>query len=165
MTARAPGNSPASWLASAAWRPFRPLRWALGCVALLLAVTGCGSDTGQGKVTQDSLGKFEQGRKELAAKDVAAARDSFASAAEAGGLQVDLYCEARLQQAYCHACLGDHAAAHALLDELAGGAPDLGRVHAMRSFVFLRQGTPDKAEAELQKARALTPGIAVPAAP
>lgn len=134
-------------------------------VALVVFLAGCGGGDVRGTVTEDSLKALETGRQELAAKNLEAARDSFAAAAQAGGLQVDLYCEARLQQAYCAACLGEHEAAHALLDELTSGAPDLGRVHAMRGFVFARQGMADKAEAEIRKARALSPGIALPTQP
>ena len=69
------------------------------------------------------------------------ARDAFASATTAGGLQPDVYCAARLEQANCESRLGNHDAALAVLDELAAGAPDLTKIEEMRAQIRSRRGS------------------------
>jgi tetratricopeptide (TPR) repeat protein len=106
----------------------------VACVFVL--VSACGERRPDpGAVTRSSLKALEDGRAKMAAGDFAGAREAFAAAAAAGGLQPDFYCEARLQQAACEARMGDHAEALAVLDELAAGAPDLQRIEKMRAFV------------------------------
>ncbi len=107
-------------------------------VAVMLA-TGCSTPADSGAVTVSSLQSLEAGRTKAAAGDFAGAREAFAAAITGGGLQPDLYCEALLQQADCESRLGHHDAALALLDQLAQGAPDLGKVNAARTAVKNRQ--------------------------
>jgi len=106
---------------------------------MLITAPGCGENHDSGAVTASSLASLEEGKRRAEAGDFAAARESFRAAAEGGGLQPDQYCEARLQQAFCAARLGEQGEALALLDDLAKGAPDIGRVNAMRAFVKSRK--------------------------
>ncbi|NCX97625.1 MAG: hypothetical protein EBX35_03350 [Planctomycetia bacterium] len=110
-------------------------------VAVMLAA-GCSTPADSGAVTVSSLQSLEAGRTKAAAGDFAGAREAFAAAITGGGLQPDLYCEALLQQADCESRLGNHDAALALLDQLAQGAPDLGKVNAARTAVKARQTQP-----------------------
>jgi hypothetical protein len=107
-------------------------------VAVMLAA-GCSTPADSGAVTVSSLQSLEAGRTKAAAGDFAGAREAFAAAITGGGLQPDFYCEALLQQADCESRLGNHDAALALLDQLAQGAPDLGKVNAARTAVKNRQ--------------------------
>jgi hypothetical protein len=122
-------------------RPVPGRGWAIGLIALLLA-TGCSSpEPDVGEVTRSSLALVEEGRTKAAAGDFAGARDAFASATTAGGLQPDVYCAARLEQANCESRLGNHDAALAVLDELAAGAPDLTKIEEMRAQIRSRRGS------------------------
>ena len=119
-------------------------------VAVMLA-TGCSTPADSGAVTVSSLQSLEAGRTKAAAGDFAGAREAFAAAITGGGLQPDFYCEALLQQADCESRLGNHEAALALLDQLAQGAPDLGKVNAARTAAKARQTqtrTPERPAAE-----------------
>lgn len=125
----------------------RPLLAVVACVALVSpACRDAGRETGE--VTRTSIESYEQGVRQLEAGDVAAARASFAAAVEAGGLQPDLYCEARFRQAKCEAELGNHDAAIAMLEELARGAPDVDRINEeLESIRARRAGKPAQAPA------------------
>lgn len=108
-------------------------------VAIAIA-GGCSERTVEpGEVTRTSAAALEEGQRQLAAGNVSAAREAFAAAADGGGLQPDFYCEARLQQAWCAARLGDTAEALTLLDALATGAPDLERIEKVRAYIRSRQ--------------------------
>ena len=91
------------------------------------------------EVTRTSTAALDEGRRLLAARDFAAAREAFAAAADGGGLQPDFYCEARLQQAVCTAQLGRHEEAIALLEELATGAPDTDRINSLLATIRAQQ--------------------------
>lgn len=93
--------------------------------------------------------------------DHAAARELYRQAAERGGLQVDEFVECQVRLALCEARLGEFDGAHRLLDSLADGAPDMGRIHAARAFVFRRQQRPSEASAEEQRARQINPRISL----
>lgn len=109
-------------------------------VAIVVVSTGCGDrPPDPAETTRTSAAALEEGQRRLAAGDFAAARESFAAAADGGGLQPDFYCEARLQQAWCAAQLGDLDAATTLLDALAAGAPDLDRIDKVRAFIRSRR--------------------------
>jgi len=93
--------------------------------------------------------------------DHAAARELYRQASQRGGLQVDEFVECQIRLSLCEARLGDFGTAHQLLDSLAEGAPDMGRIHAARAFVFRRQQRPGEASAEEQRARQINPKIAL----
>lgn len=105
----------------------------------MLLATGCTPAADSGPVTRSSLEALEEGRSKVAAGDFAGARDAFAAAATAGGLQPDFYCEARLRQADCEARLGNFAAALTLLEELSANAPDTAAVNTLRTTIKARQ--------------------------
>lgn len=93
--------------------------------------------------------------------DHAAARELYRQASQRGGLQVDEFVECQVRLALCEARLGEFANAHRLLDSLAEGAPDMGRIHAARAFVFRRQQRLGEASGEEQRARQINPKISL----
>ena len=146
-----------------------PRRWSLwpgGVLAgLLLAALPSAGCRPPEPPRADSVARYEEGNTQLAAKNVAAARDAFAEAVTRGGLRTDQHTTAKLRLAFCEACLGNTEAAGQLLDSLEEGAPDLGNVYAMRAFVFRKAGDAAKAEAAWAKAQQWNPAVRMPSEP
>lgn len=127
-----------------------------------MAIAGCSPSE---PPTADSQARYDEGIAKLDAKDLAAARSAFAEAVRLGGLRADLHGKATLQLAYCEACLGNFQAANLLLDSLEQESPDLGDVHAMRSFVLRASGDTAGADAAFTKAKQWSPDVTLPQKP
>ena len=62
-------------------------------------------------------------------------------------------------QAFLESQSAELDAAHEILDQLAQGAPDMARVHAMRAFVYEKQGNATAASQEMTQAREDNPRV------
>lgn len=105
-------------------------------IACALCAAACDKVDTVGPITRSSLDAIEDGKAKMAAGDYSAARALFTTAVSAGGIQPDMYCEARIQQATCAAKLGDFDDALAIVNELSQGAPDIARVDALRKKIL-----------------------------
>lgn len=136
-----------------------------GLLAVLLAAAVAAGCRPPEPPRADSVARYEEGNTQLAAKNVAGAREAFAAAVGLGGLRPDVHATAKLRLAYCEACLGDTEAAGQLLDSLEEGSPDLGEVYAMRAFVCRKAGDAAKADAAWAEAQRWNPAVRMPSEP
>jgi tetratricopeptide (TPR) repeat protein len=127
------------------------------CAALLLA--GCGGGV-KGVDRESAYGSIARAETAFAARDFATAATEFQEALKVGGLNVDAYCDASVKLAVSLGATQKFDEAHALLDKLAAGAPNMDLVYAARSFVLAKQGKAAEANAALANARRLNRAVA-----
>jgi tetratricopeptide (TPR) repeat protein len=125
----------------------------------LLAAAGCGAQRNTANFAYAELA-YQTALEHYQAKDYDKACESFRAAVDDGGLIVDEYVNAQLLLAVCEARLGNVEAAHAAIDAVADGAPDLARLHAARAFVYEKEQKLAEARFERRLARRENPRVA-----
>jgi Tfp pilus assembly protein PilF len=129
-------------------------RFVLVLMLALLAGGGCGRSGKQlEQVRVDANQRFREATDAFESKDYATAATKFDEVVENGGVNADLYVIAMLKRSLAWAATGNFDQAHAGLDELEAGAPDLDQILAARSTVFAQQGKTSEARAALAKAK------------
>ena len=134
----------------------------LRAVVLVLTVCLCGCSSQEADLAgqrQDTQASYDAAIEALEKHDYGLAETRLTEAIEGGGLRIDQLVDAYIQRAVCYARLGKFEAAHADLDQIEGGAPDLDVVYAARSFVFQKEGRTSEAAAKLNQARRLNPRV------
>jgi tetratricopeptide (TPR) repeat protein len=136
----------------------RPLVQSAG--AILIAITlGCGSSAERAGSRESAAESYNTATTAFENKDFAAAAEQFTAAIDARGLNPDQYADAFLKRAVANATLANYDAAHADLDMLERGAPNLDEVYAARAFVLLKQGKRTEAQAAFNKAKQINPQV------
>jgi len=123
-------------------------------IFVILALVGCGESKQQ--VAEQRLSAqqaYDQANEAFASQDYQAAKTLYEQAVATGRLFGDLVGTARVKQAICLAKLDDLTAAHAALNELEQGAPNLDEIFAARSYVLAKQGKKKAAKVAWAKAR------------
>ena len=131
----------------------RSLGWAL-VLPLVVCLCSCSSDEVDPSTLRDSQSAYDQAIEALEKHDYGLAKTRLDEAIAAGGLRVDSYVDAHIQRAICLAQVGQFDAAHKDLDTISQGA-EMGRLHAVRSFVYRKEGRQGEADAEMNRARAI----------
>lgn len=121
----------------------------------LLLVLGCvGNRTIDAESLANAQQSYDSAIAELEAGNHEAALDLLDVAlAPGGGLQADIYTDARVQRAICLARQGRCDEAHADLDLAAQGAADMATVHVARSFVFKMEDNDAESKSEMAAAK------------
>lgn len=129
---------------------------------LILAILGCSNNTTQETIDQRQAAQqaYDQSLEALARGDIEAAKPLLDKVIELGTLPIDLRCSAYVKRAVCLAISGDFESAHADLDEMEKGAPNMDEVLSARSFVFEKQGKTRESKAAWAKARQLNRYVA-----
>ena len=121
-----------------------------------LALLGCGS---QVEDRSDVMASYNVGIEAFAKDQHEEANKAFTAAIDRGGLAVDQFVDAHVRRAVSRAKLGNAAGAHADLDVVEQGAPNLDVVYAARAFVLQSEGKSSEAAAMMSKARARNPDV------
>jgi len=125
-------------------------------VALLaLPIVGCSGGSSEKVIEsrQAAQKSYDEALQAIANKDYASAKPLLDQALSSGRLYGDMISPAYISRAICSAAVGDFSAAHADLDEMEKGAPNLDDVFAARSYVLEKQGKTKAAKAAWSKAR------------
>lgn len=124
-------------------------------VSLALPIAGCGYRTSEEVIAsrQAAQQAYDKALQGIASKDFASAKPLLDQAIDSRKLYVDVLASAYVSRAICSAAAGDFKAAHADLDEMEKGAPNLDEIFAARSFVLRKQGKTKAAKAAWARAR------------
>ena len=133
---------------------FKPLK-AIIPALLALPIAGCGYGTSEDVIEQRQAAQkaYSEALQAIASKDYTAAKTLLDHAIDSGKLHLDVLSPAYVNRAICSAAAGDFAAAHADLDAMEQGAPNLDEIFAARSYVLEKQGKSKEAKAAWSKAR------------
>jgi len=125
----------------------------LGFLAMPCAGCGGGSSKDAIESRQSAQKAYDDALQAIASKDYTTAKPLLDQAIDSGWLYVDMISSAYVNRAICSAAAGDFAAAHADLDEMEKGAPNLDEIFAARSYVLEKQGKTKAAKAAWSRAR------------
>ncbi len=120
---------------------------------LVLSIAGCNSSSQLASNREVAYQAFSAADTAFESKQYQEAKDQFTQAIDSGGLIIDVYIDAVIKRAVCSATMDDFAAAHADLDKMEQGAPNLDEVLAARSYVLSKQGKKKAAKAAWTKAK------------
>lgn len=134
------------------------LRLLSTCLTVATLLAGCSGDAHLKDRLQSSK-SFAAGTEAFAKSQFEAAAEALTTAIDSGGLPVDSYCEALEKRAISYAQLKQFDLALADAKRLEQGAPDMAMTHAVRAFVFKKQGKLTEAEREMAIARCHNPQI------
>jgi tetratricopeptide (TPR) repeat protein len=138
----------------------RPKRGTVGPVfAALWLLAGCGGQTEVVNTRQNAYAAAAQADQAFQSRDYATAAERYAVAVNGGGLNPDAYASAAVKLAVSYGALKKFDEAHAMLDKLEQGAPNLDEINAARSFVFKKQGKAAEARAAFAKAKRFNPRV------
>lgn len=131
------------------------LRHVVAAALLTSMIVGCSGGTSEALVESREAAQRAYGEalEKVAQKDFAGAKPLLDQAIEAKVLRGDVLAEAYVNRAVCSAATGDFAAAHADLDEMEKGAPNLDEIFAARSYVLQKQGKTREAKQAWTQAR------------
>jgi tetratricopeptide (TPR) repeat protein len=126
--------------------------------AAVCLLAGCGSSEVI-ETRENAYAAVAAGDQAFQSRDYATAAERYAVAVNGGGLNPDAYASAAVKLAVSYGALKKFDEAHAMLDKLEQGAPNLDEIHAARSFVLKKQGKAAEARAAFAKARRINPRI------
>ena len=122
----------------------------------LLALLGCGARAIDADALTQAQESYDQALVAFQAGDHEGALTSLDVALAPGnGLPPDLYTDALVKRALCHARLEQFESALADLEIAEQGSSDLSTVHAARAYVFNKQGDSSAAKIEMAAAKKL----------
>ena len=127
----------------------------LALALLAVPIAGCSTGTPEEVIESRKAAQkaFDDALQAVSSKDFVAAKTLLDQAIDSGKLYHDAISPAHINRAICSAMAGDFESAHADLDKMERGAPNLDEIFAARSFVFQKQGKTREAKAAWAKAR------------
>jgi len=129
-------------------------------VLLVLGAPGCGGSSAKQAIGREEAAQaYIDGMAALESKDYATAQQQLTVAIDTGFLNIDRYVNASTKRAIAYAAQGDFDTALAELDELLKDAPNTDEIHAVRSFVFEKQGKDREAKAAWEAARKINRSV------
>jgi tetratricopeptide (TPR) repeat protein len=128
-------------------------------MVLVVSIAGCNSSSQLASNREFAYQASRAADIAFESRQYQQARDQFTQAIDSGGLVIDVYVSAVIRRAICSAALDDFSAAHADLDLMEQGAPNLDEVFAARSYVLNQQGKKKAAKAAWAKARQINRGV------
>lgn len=118
-----------------------------------MAGCGYGTDADVVQSRENAQQAYDEALQAFASQDFATAKSHLDTAIATGDLYRDVLPTAYVMRAICSASAADFAAAHADLDAMVKGAPNLDEVFAARSYVLEKQGKTKEAKSAWAKAR------------
>jgi Flp pilus assembly protein TadD len=129
---------------------------------LMLVLTGCGGSKIDPKSVASGEAEFEQAKTMVSSGDHAGALTKLDNAIKGGGLSADLYSEAVLYRAQCHAMTGDVNAANSDLETASYGSPSEVLLEYTKGVVYDKQGKAAESKAAFAKVKKLDPSLKLP---